>query len=162
MWLTRFGIRSVFPASRGTQKLWSVSAESKVRNVGVGMRGIADWNMQFVGSDNAKSRVTKFPPELMADGSHFDRPRGFGGILDGVDHARRGEEKHQHNEDRNHGPGELYLIAAINLRRLTAIVVSTPAELRNGIGEQAENNHKNDAGDGEHQQRQMKDRICGG
>src|SRR4029077_11975570 len=33
------GIRSVFPASRGTQKLWSVSADSRVRNVGVGCAG---------------------------------------------------------------------------------------------------------------------------
>src|SRR5271156_5358638 len=34
-----FGMRSVLPASRGTQKLWSVSAESSVRKVGVGWAG---------------------------------------------------------------------------------------------------------------------------
>ena len=33
------GSRSVLPASRGTQKLWSVSAESSVMNVGVGCAG---------------------------------------------------------------------------------------------------------------------------
>ena len=33
------GIRSVLPASSGTQKLWSVSAESKVKKVGVGFAG---------------------------------------------------------------------------------------------------------------------------
>jgi hypothetical protein len=31
-----FGMRSVLPANSGTQKLWSVSAESNCRNVGVG------------------------------------------------------------------------------------------------------------------------------
>jgi signal transduction histidine kinase len=33
------GIRSVLPTSSGTQKLWSVSAESKVKNVGFGFAG---------------------------------------------------------------------------------------------------------------------------
>src|SRR5215470_1790269 len=36
---TRLGIRSVFPPSSGTQKLWFVSAESSFRNVGVGCSG---------------------------------------------------------------------------------------------------------------------------
>src|SRR5215831_16424067 len=39
MWLTLLGIRSVLPFKRGTQKLWSVSAESSVRKVGVGFLG---------------------------------------------------------------------------------------------------------------------------
>src|ERR1700691_910126 len=39
MLLGWFGIRSVLPASLGTQKLWSVSAESNVRKVGVGCAG---------------------------------------------------------------------------------------------------------------------------
>src|ERR1700722_18822987 len=37
--LTRFGIKSVLPARRGTQKLWSVSAESNFKKVGVGCEG---------------------------------------------------------------------------------------------------------------------------
>ena len=36
MLLERFGIRSVLPASLGTQKLWSVSADNSVMCVGVG------------------------------------------------------------------------------------------------------------------------------
>src|ERR1700722_4066035 len=39
MLLGWLGIRSVLPARRGTQKLWSVSAESSVRKVGVGCAG---------------------------------------------------------------------------------------------------------------------------
>src|ERR1700722_7990335 len=39
MLLGWLGIRSVLPARRGTQKLWSVSAESRVRKVGVGCAG---------------------------------------------------------------------------------------------------------------------------
>ena len=34
-----FGIRSVFPASRGTQKLWTTSADLSVRKVGAGCAG---------------------------------------------------------------------------------------------------------------------------
>ena len=143
MWFTRFGIRSVFPARRGTQKLWSVSAESRVRNVGVGCDGIAYRNMQFIRRDHAQGRITELPPELMADGDHFNRPRRLRSILDRMDHARRGEEKHQHDQHRNHSPGKFHLVAAINLRRLAAVVVPAPAEFHNGIHKQAEDNRKN-------------------
>src|ERR1700722_15563921 len=37
--LSRFGIKSVLPARRGTQKLWSVSADDRERYVGVGFAG---------------------------------------------------------------------------------------------------------------------------
>src|ERR1700676_5400808 len=39
MLLGWFGIRAFWPASRGTQNLWSVSAERRVRKVGVGCAG---------------------------------------------------------------------------------------------------------------------------
>src|SRR6266852_5263581 len=39
MLLGWLGMRSVLPARRGTQKLWSVSAERSVRKVGVGCAG---------------------------------------------------------------------------------------------------------------------------
>ena len=37
---TRFGMRSVLPASRGIQKLWATSAESSLTNVGVALSGL--------------------------------------------------------------------------------------------------------------------------
>ena len=80
-------------------------------------------------------------------------PGRLGRILNGADHARGGEEEDQHDEGRNHGPGELHLVAAINLRRLAAIVVSTLAEFRDGVCQQAENNGKNKARDRQDEQR---------
>jgi hypothetical protein len=74
------------------------------------IRSVADWHMQLVRGDNTQSRVAKFPPELVTDGDDFDCPSGFRSVLDGVDHARSGKEQHQHDQDGNHGPGELYLI----------------------------------------------------
>ena len=89
---------------------------------GRGMRGIADRNVQFICSDDPQRGVSKFPPELMADDGDLDRSLGHAGILNGMDDAGRSHEEHQHNEHRNHCPGEFDLIAAVNLRRLRAIV----------------------------------------
>src|SRR5580704_7577921 len=113
--------------------------------------------MKLVGGDNADSRVAKFPPKLMADCDYFNRSWRLRRILDGMDDAGGGEKKHQHDERGDHGPGEFHLIAAINLRRLAAIVVSPLAKLRNGVDQQAEYNHKNKSGDRQDQCRQMKD-----
>ena len=77
--LTRFGIRSVLPASCGIQKLWSVSADSSFRNVGVGCARIAHRNVQLVGGDDAELGIAELPPELMPDDGDFDSAvGGFG------------------------------------------------------------------------------------
>jgi hypothetical protein len=55
MWFTRLGIRSVFPASRGIQKLWSVSAESNVMKVGVGC------DLSLLGTCNSFAVTTASP-----------------------------------------------------------------------------------------------------
>src|SRR5882762_7025358 len=106
--------------------------------------------MQLICSDYAQFRIPKFPPELMADDGDLDRPLGHAGILYGMDDARRSHEEDQHNEHGNYCPGDLDLVAAVNLRRLRAIV-GTPAELYDGIRDQTENNYKNEARDGQNQ-----------
>src|SRR3984885_6828841 len=116
--------------------------------------------MQFVRGDDTESRVAKFPPKLMTDGDDCDGARRFRSILDGVDHARRGQEKHQYDEYGNHGPSKFHLVTAIDLRRLAAVVAIPLAELSNGVRQEAEHNRKNGAGDRQDQQRQMKDRVC--
>ena len=45
-----------------------------------------------------------------------------------------------------------HLIAAVDWRRFTAVVAGAPAEFRDRIQEQAENNRKNGTGDSENQQ----------
>src|ERR1700683_3104213 len=68
-------------------------------------RRVANRNMQLVGGDNSQSRIAKFPPELVADGDDLDRAWRLRCVLDGMDHACRGEEKHQYDEYWNHRPG---------------------------------------------------------
>src|SRR6202795_4785406 len=108
-----------------------------------GMRRVAHRYMQFIGRDHTQSGITKFPPELMADGNDLNRCGRLRSILDRMDYACGGEEQHQHDEHRDHRPCEFHLIAAINLRRFAAVVGAAPAILRDGIHEQAENNYKN-------------------
>src|SRR5882757_4431830 len=117
------------------------------------MRGIADRNVQFVSGNHSQCGVSKFPPELMADSSDLDGALGHAGILYGMDDPSRGHKEHQHNENRDHGPGKFDLITAINLRRLRTIV-GTSAELCNSVGDQTENNYKNEPRDGQHHERQ--------
>ena len=87
----------------------------------------------------------------MADGDDLDRPRRLGSILNRMDHARCGEEEHQHDKHGNHSPGELHLIAAVNLRRFATIVTAALAELHDRIYKQAENNYKNKTGNCQNQ-----------
>ena len=62
--------------------------------------GIAYRHVQFIRGDHAQRRIPKFPPELMADRDDFDRSGRLGGVLDGLDHARGGQEQHQHDQHR--------------------------------------------------------------
>ena len=61
------GIRSVLPASRGTQKLWHTSADFSVRKIGRRARRIARRDVQLVGGDDAELGVADLPPPLVAD-----------------------------------------------------------------------------------------------
>ena len=80
--LTLFGMRSVFPARRGTQKLCATSAERRVRNVGAGMGGIADRHVQLVGRHDPERGIAKLPPPLAADDRDLQSSGRLGPILD--------------------------------------------------------------------------------
>lgn len=108
------------------------------------MRGIADGNMQFVRGDHPERGVAIFPPELMANDGDVDCSRRLRSILNAVQNASGGKKQHQHNEDRNHGPSELYLITAINLRRFLTVIVVALAVFRHGINEQSKDDRKNE------------------
>ena len=83
----------------------------------------------------------------MADGSDLDGVGGRDGVLDRLNDTRGGEEKHQNDEYRDDGPGELHLIAAVNLRRLVIFVCWTMAEFDDGVDEEREDNDKDQPGD---------------
>ena len=74
------GIRSVLPASRGTQKLWQTSADLQ-RQVDRPRHGrVARRDVQLVGRDEAEFLPVVFlvdvlPPPLMADDGDEERLR---------------------------------------------------------------------------------------
>ena len=69
------------------------------------MRWIADGNVEFVGGDDTKRRITEFPPELMTDGGHFNGAGRRHSLLNGMDNASGGEEKNQNDKDGDNRPG---------------------------------------------------------
>ena len=73
--------------------------------------------------------IAKFPPELVTDGSDFNGARRRHGLLNRMNNASGGEEKHQDDKDGNDGPGEFDLIAPIDLGRLAAIIGGAVAKL---------------------------------
>jgi hypothetical protein len=92
------------------------------------MVGITYWNMKFVGCDKSLLRILELPPKLMPDSDYLSCTRRKSGILYCVDHSCTGEEKHHHYKNGNNGPSKLELVAAINLRRFSAVVAGCAAK----------------------------------
>src|SRR5262249_55087022 len=83
------------------------------------VRGIAHGDVQLVRGDDPEAGVAELPPELMTDDGDVERAGWPARVLHGVDHARGGQEQHEHDQARNDGPGELDLRAAVDLGRFT-------------------------------------------
>jgi len=118
---------------------------------GCGMCRVAGRDVKLICGDHPKSWITKLPPELMTDGNDFDGFWRFLGLLDAMDYTSSSEKKYEHNEHRNYRPGELYLVAAVDWWRLTAVIIGAPAELNNGICEEREHYYKNHGADGQYE-----------
>src|SRR5580765_3207263 len=95
----------------------------------------------------------------MTNRRDFNRPWGFAGVLNGMDYTSSGQEQDQNDEHRNHGPGEFYLVAAVDGSGFTAVVIGSLAEFDDGIRDEGEHNYENDGGNREYKQRQMNNRI---
>src|SRR6266852_1716427 len=122
---------------------------------------LADGQVQLVRGDDLQPRVPILPPELVADDGHLERAFRARSVLDAEDDSRRGEEEHQHDDDRSDGPGQLHLGASIDLSRLATIVVVSPPELHDRVRQQPGDDGENYSGDREHKQRQLEDRSSG-
>ena len=85
--------------------------------------------MQLVCRYESLLRVLKLPPELVADGRNLGRAGREARVFDGVNHTRGCEKKDDHDEDGDDGPGQFHLVAAVDLRRLAAVVARALAEL---------------------------------
>jgi hypothetical protein len=75
-----------------------------------------------------KRRISVLPPELVSDGNHFNRVGGLFSPLDAGNHPGCRHEQRHHNKDRNDGPRQFNLIAAVNLRGLSAVIIGSLPE----------------------------------
>src|SRR3984957_12432420 len=104
-----------------SRKAWHPEAMGYIggrhRKVGrCGCGGVADRNMEFVGCYDTKSGIAILPPELMADDDDVHRAGGFGDGLGSKDDPRGCQKQHHDDQDRNHRPRKLNLVAAVDLR----------------------------------------------
>ena len=88
----------------------------------------------------------------MADGGYFGRARRKAVVLHRMDNSRARQKQHHHNQDRDDGPGQLDLIAAVNLCRLATVIAGAPAEFHHRISKQAKYYGKDDEADFQHKQ----------
>ena len=132
---SRLGITSVFPASCGTQKLCTTSADSSLRKVGRRFAGLTRRHVKLIGGHDAKLRVANFPPPLVADHRDVERVGGRDSSLHIVDRPRRSQKEHKDGHNRDHCPGEFELIAAVDLRRFMTFISGPLPKSNDGVGE---------------------------
>lgn len=125
------------------------------------MRRIADGNVEFVGGDDTKSRITEFPPELMTDGGDLNGAGRRHSLLNRMDNASGGKEKNQNGEDGDNRPGQFHLIAAIDLGRFAAIFRGAVTELPHGVDEERKDDDKDQSGNDEDEERKSVNRFGG-
>src|SRR6266699_36902 len=107
--------------------------------------------MHFIGGYDAEFWIADLPPELMADDLHIKGARRLWGILNFVNDSCRRQSQNNHNNDRHDCPGHFNRVAAINLRRLFAIILGAAAEAHDRKDNQAEHDHKYGAGYCQHE-----------
>ena len=91
---TRFGSRSVLPASCGTQKLCITSAEVSFINVGCGCSFVLSGTCSSFAVTTLYLRIAELPPELVSHHDHVQRIRRLRRILYREDHPRRPQEQY--------------------------------------------------------------------
>src|SRR5262245_11018256 len=110
---------------------------------------LTDRHMHLICGHDAEIRVANFPPPLVADHRDVERIGRRDGALYIVNRARRGQKKHKDGHNRNDGPGEFELIAAVDLRWFASVVTRTLAKSYDGISQQAANHQKNSSTNGQ-------------
>src|SRR5215472_1725118 len=113
------------------------------------MSGVAHRDMEFVGGDDAKLGIPKFPPKLVPDCGHLYGSCGLRRVLDRMNHLGCSSEQHCNDKDWNHGPGQLNLRATIHLRWLSLCFCPSAAELHHGVTQQTEDDQKDHSSNAE-------------
>jgi hypothetical protein len=104
-------------------------------------------------------RIAELPPPLVADDAHVQRVLRRHRVLDGDQGSGRDQEEHEDDQRRDDRPGELDLVAAVDLRRLAILIAGAGAEADDAVDEQAGDDDEDHRGDAEHQHRQRVDAV---
>lgn len=118
--------------------------------------------MEFVGCNDTKFGVVIFPPELMADDCYVHRAWRLGNCFGDKDDARGGEKERDDDQNRYDGPGELDLIAAVNLRGFAVGILRAMAKSDEGVKEQTAHDEEDGEGNAQHQHGDGEDGFRGG
>src|ERR1700745_1161650 len=102
------------------------------------MDRVTYWHMQFICGYNTQIRVTILPPELVPDRRNCDRITRRWRFLNDGNHSCRRHEQCNDNENGDDRPCQFHLVAAVYLRRFSAIVTPSLSELHNGVKQQGE------------------------
>ena len=103
--------------------------------------------MKFVGGDDTEFGVAILPPELMADDGYVHSALRLGNCFGDKDDARGSEKERHHDENWDDGPGELDLIAAVNLGGFPIGVGRPVPETDQRVEQQASDDEKDDQSD---------------
>jgi hypothetical protein len=95
----------------------------------------------------------------VADHPHLHRVGRRRRVLDRDQAAGGDQEEDEDDQRRHHRPGELDLVAAVDLRRLAPVVAGPGAEADDAVRQQPADDDEDRRADAEHQQRQRVDLV---
>jgi hypothetical protein len=120
---------------------------------------VAHRNVQLVCCHDTEFGITEFPPVLVPDDRDVQCSRGLRSILDGVDYPGSGQKQHSHDQNRNHGPSQLDLRAAVHLGRLATGIARLTSKLHHRVGEQTSDDDEDNTSHDQHKHGQSDDRL---
>ena len=128
--------------------------------VGVRIGPIAHRNVQLIGGDETVAADIETPTRTDGRSAVTSIVSG-GNCASSTAWITRAAARNSTTTIRigNHRPCQFHLVAAVNLRRLAAIVVFAAAELDHCIDDKAENDEKDSGTDGQHEKREMIDGV---
>src|ERR1700679_3237333 len=98
--------------------------------------------MKFVCSNKRVLRILELPPELMTDHCYIKCCLGPWCVLNGEDDPGSCEEENNHSQNRNYGPRQFDLGAAVDLSRLARWVGFSFPKSHQSNREQSADNQK--------------------
>ena len=101
--------------------------------------------MQLIGRGDSQGRVADLPPPLVADDGDVEGTWRRLETLNAKDVSSRRQEQDDHNQDGHDRPGQLDLVAAIDLWGLTVSIRRTTPEADEAVGQQPSHDDEDDS-----------------